>query len=81
MTGKEGEEIAVLKDQMQRVQKDLTEVKGDIKTIIATLDGNFVTKAEFREYQKAQVWQKTLIALGFLIIGGLTTYFFTNIGK
>lgn len=74
-------EIAILQTQMTVAQKDISEIKADIKTIIVTLDGNFLTKGEFVEYKKAQIWQKTLIALAFLFIGALVTYFFSTVGK
>lgn len=78
-------EIAVLQTQMSAAQSDITEIKSDIKTVIATLDGNFVTtkefvafKKEYDEYKRSQLWQKLLIALGFSLIGGLTAYFFNH---
>lgn len=74
-------EIAVLQTQMTTAQKDITEIKADIKTIIATLDGNFVTKDEFKQYKQAQVWQKLLIAIGFTFMGALVTYFINDITK
>ncbi len=79
LTKSENSEIAVLQNQMSTVQTDITEIKSDIKTIIATIDGNFVTKAEFSEYKKSQVWQKALIAIAFSVMGALITFFFTHI--
>lgn len=80
-TQSERTEIEVLKIQMTTAQKDISEIKADVKSIVSTLDGGFVTKAEFGEYKKSQAWQKIIIALGFTVIGALTTYFFTNVGK
>jgi hypothetical protein len=74
-------EISILQEQMKVAQHDITEIKGDIKTIIATLDGNFVTKDEFKSYKQAQVWQKLLIAIGFTFMGALISYFVNDIVK
>lgn len=81
-------QVAVLKSQMETVQKDVTEIKQDLKSLITTVDGGFVTKAEFAvheksfsDYKKSQVIQKAMIALGFLIVGALITYFFSTVGK
>lgn len=79
-------EIGILQEQMKVAQSDITEIKTDIKTIIATLDGNFVSKGRFEdfektfvEYKKSQLSQKIVISLGFGIMGALITYFFNNI--
>lgn len=74
-------EIAVLQNQMKVAQADITEIKADLKHLIDTVDNNFVTKGEFAEYKKSQIWQKVLIALGFTLIGALVTYFFSTVGK
>jgi len=78
-TQTEREQIAVLQNQVSTLQVDLKEVKADIKTIITTLDGSFVTKGEFTEYKKSQIWQKVLVAIGFAFMGALVTYFFSTV--
>jgi len=77
-TQTEREQIAVLQNQVSTLQVDLKEVKTDIKHLIQAVDSNFVTKGEFAEYKKSQIWQKTLIAIGFTIIGALVTNFIAN---
>lgn len=81
-------ELAVLQEQMKVAQSDITEIKSDIKTIIATLDGNFVSigrfedfRKEYETYKKSQLWQKIVIAFGFGLMGALIGFFFNHIGK
>ena len=81
-------EIAVLQEQMKVAQDGITEIKQDIKTIIATLDGNFVSKGRFEDfernfndYKRSQLWQKVIIAFGFALMGALVGFFFNHIGK
>lgn len=88
MTKSTETEIGILQEQMKVAQSDITEIKSDIKTIIATLDGNFVTKHEFETFQSAyenykrsQLWQKIIIAFGFALMGALIGFFFNNVGR
>jgi hypothetical protein len=79
-------EIGILQEQMKVAQSDITEIKMDIKTIIATLDGNFVSRGRFEDfeknfesYKKSQLWQKLVIAFGFSLMGALIGFFFNHI--
>ena len=53
----ENADIAVLQDQVGNMQNDLGEIKGDVKSImasVATMPQHFVTTEEFAAYRIAQ---------------------------
>lgn len=72
----------MLQTQMSVVQGDVNEIKSDIREIKVFLAAdNFVTQTQFTDYKRSQVWQKVMIAFGFLLLGALVSYFFTTIGQ
>lgn len=75
------ERLAIMETKVIGMERQLGSVEIKIDSLIEKIDSNFVTKDEFAEYKKAQIWQKLLIGIGFMVIGALVTYFFTNIGK
>lgn len=72
-------EVAVLQTQVENLQSDTTEIKGDIKEIKAALESNFVTHVEFENYKATQTTQKILLSIINLVFGGLLGFFISQV--
>lgn len=78
MTGQERADITVLKDQMKRANEDITEIKGDVKSLVTEI-GNLPDKLDQRYITRKEMnvgkWMiGLLVALAAAIgavIGGL----------
>jgi hypothetical protein len=81
MTKSDPERLSVLETKVDNLGQSQDRMEIKLDSLIEKVDSNFVTKGEFREYQKSQVWQKVLIAIGFTFMGGLVTYFINNVTK
>jgi hypothetical protein len=81
MTKSDPERLSVLETKVDNLGSSQDRMETKLDSLIEKVDSNFITKDEFRAYKQSQVWQKALISIAFLLIGGLTTYFFTNIGS
>lgn len=68
-------DIAVLQEQMGTVKSDVTEIKGDVKEIIKTLEDTYVKKSEFQQFKWIAV-PGTIIVTA--VITSLVYFFFTN---
>lgn len=72
-------EVAVLQTQVENLQADTTEIKGDIKEIKLALESNFVTHVEFENYKSSQNIQKILLSIINLIFGSLLGFFIAQL--
>lgn len=77
----QSERTAKLEVQANNIEKKVDDLASKMDTLIEKVDLNFVTKEEFESYKQSQMWQKILIAVASMVIGGLLTYFFNTIGK
>lgn len=71
----ENAEIAVLQDQMGRTNADITEIKGDVKTVLAKFeayanlqDQLTVLRTEFEQYRKDQKNSNFIKTFGAVLI-------------
>lgn len=72
-------EVAVLQTQVENIQTDATEIKGDIKEIKMALESNFVTRIEFENYKQNQNIQKILLSIINLAFGTLLGFFVAQV--
>lgn len=68
-----------MQTQVENLQSDTTEIKGDIKEIKAALESNFVTHVEFENYKATQTTQKILLSIINLVFGALLGFFISNV--
>ena len=68
-----------MQTQVENLQSDTTEIKGDIKEIKAALESNFVTRVEFENYKATQTTQKILLSIINLVFGALLGFFISNV--
>lgn len=85
MTGPENERLAVLENQYASLQHDVTEIKGDVKSLVATQSALATTLA-VREAAERQtlsarastgVWIRAMIPWGIALTGFLMAMFNT----
>lgn len=69
----------MLQTQVENIQTDATEIKGDLKEIKMALESNFVTHVEFENYKANQAIQKVLLSIINLIFGSLLGFFIAQI--
>lgn len=72
-------EVAVLQTQVENLQSDTTEIKGDLKEIKLALESNFVTHIEFENYKSTQNTQKVLLSIINLVFGALLGFFISQV--
>ena len=68
-----------MQTQVENLQSDATEIKGDIKEIKLALESNFVTHVEFENYKATQTTQKILLSIINLVFGGLLGFFVSQV--
>ncbi len=62
-------QLAVMASQMDRLQKDLSEIKTDVKQIRSDNENQFVTKDEFEPIKRVVYGMVSLVLVG--VIGAI----------
>lgn len=66
MNNNDNKDIAVLQEQMRTMKEDVTDIKADVKSIIKSLDDQYVKRSEFQQF-------KFITTIGVIIITGVVT--------